>query len=203
MSLSSSLLVGPFKHAGSDLFALPSAIVNLPVMDSERRFEDVHVGLHPKANIMVVWGKQAAGPQPLFDDVSGIHPIGYSTLTSIRKKAKLTIVNAMLGNLDGHLWMAEGDHQKLLVKLDEWEERGQLQGKVTLSARMKIELDPRVQSMHQEDDGFCGSGLGPPRPAWWIYLRRGWFIETDLGTIHECSLAEGGRVLGGAYQEPA
>jgi hypothetical protein len=56
----------------------------------------------------------------------------------------------------------------------------------------KIQDDPRVASIHKEDDGFNPTG----GYSYWCYLKEG-FISPDMecGSIHECTLAEVGALL--------
>lgn len=50
-----------------------------------------------------------------------------------------------------------------------------------------IENDPRVDSIHKENDGFNPNG----GLSYWCYLKKGYIVpDMECGTIHECTVKE-------------
>lgn len=123
--------------------------------------------------------------------------VGWFSANKLRKGGRtVDVTNAMYGQRELQFTMQPGLQARLQVWMDELEEKGLLATKGTdkLSEKELVAGDPRVGSMHQENDGFCDTGYtggsyGPPRQAWWVYLVNG-FIDDDMGcgTIHECNL---------------
>jgi len=53
-----------------------------------------------------------------------------------------------------------------------------------LKTKKDIGNDPRVDSIHREDDGCWDT------PAWWCYLKPGWQVDNNQQhTIHERTIA--------------
>jgi hypothetical protein len=52
--------------------------------------------------------------------------------------------------------------------------------------RKDIENDPRVASIHTEDDGYGNTDEEMERDSYWVYLKSDWVSPAgECGTIHE------------------
>lgn len=176
MSMLGAILEGGLRFSlpeGSFWMAVPKWALN--VVSNQKAFKQVTLGVWPKKAIITV---EADGLQR-----------GWFPVVKLRKSRDIVVTNYMHGVEPMKLALTAPVHGEVGVWLDQMEERGHLRGPNKLAERELVRADPRVDSMDQEQDGFCDDTENWGRRAWWVYLTETW-IDDDMGcgTIHECNL---------------